>query len=303
MKLEINNKTLSISNPEKILFPEDKITKIDLINYYLRIAPFILPFTKNHPISMQRYPNGIYGKSFFQKDAPAYFPDWILRENVLKNEDGYTHYVVCQNTETLIYLANLACISIHLWLSTIEHLNMPDRLIFDLDPPSADYFDLVRETALSFRTILEELGLNPFVMTTGSRGLHIIVPIESLLPYSTVQNFARACAILLLRKNPKELTLELNKGKRDDRLFIDIYRNQFSATAVSPFSVRPKPKAPVATPLHWHELENNKLNSQTYNINNIFKRIETIDDPWKEIHKAQSLLESTKKLINLLEYH
>lgn len=300
-KIIINNRTIKISNYNKVLFPENKITKKDLITYYLKIAPLMLQFFKDRPLSMERFPNGIYGQSFFQKDAFDYFPSWIERFNVPKKEGGVTHYVICQNTETLLYLVNLACITFHLWLSKIHKIYFPDRLIFDLDPPSVDFFLLVKKTAKQFKLILESLGLRPYLMTTGSKGLHIVVPLEGTMPYTLVKKFAYGCALLLLKSNPEELTLEYRKENRDTKLFIDIYRNQFLATAVAPFSVRPKPNAPIATPIGWEELDNEDLSSQSFTINNIFSRLNIIDNPWPDFHKPQSLAQPITKLVHILE--
>lgn len=296
-KITPDTALITITHPDKMLFPDDGITKRDLVEYYAHIAPFILPFLKNRPLTMERFPDGIYGDSFFQKDASPFFPEWIQRENIPKKEGGITHYVVCQNTQTLLYLANLAVITIHLWLSNIQHVQTPDKLIFDLDPPSLAEFPLVVKSALTLKLILEELGLQPFVMTTGSKGLHVVVPIKPKLSYKEVQLFARGCALLLIQTDPEGLTSEFNKAKRGKKVFIDIYRNEFGATAVSPYSVRPKPKAPVATPLMWQELEDPSLISQMYTIETIFKRIEKIPQPWADFDKQQSLTKPLEKLL------
>lgn len=282
---------------DKILFPQDKITKGDIINYYDKIAPYMLPYTRNRLLSMERFPNGITGKFFFQKDAPDYFPQYIKRVAIPKKEGGVTNYIVCNNKDTILYLANSACLTFHLWLSKINKLENPDKLVFDLDIHSLEQFELARKTAFEFKNILEQLGLRPFVMTTGSKGLHVVVPIKPILPFETVKQFAQGCAHLLLNTNASDLTLELRKGKRDNKLFIDTYRNEYGATSVSPFSVRPHPKAPVATPIFWEELEDKKLNSQTFNINNIFERLDKIQDPWADFDNAQSLTQAIKRLL------
>lgn len=299
-KIKIGTYTLTITNQSKIWFPKDNITKLDIITYYSDIASHMLYFLKNRPLTMQRYPDGITGESFYQKDAFSYFPEWIKTQNIPKKEGGITHYVVCQNKATLIYLANFGCITLHLWLSQINKLDNPDRLIFDLDPSTSD-FTLVKKTALLLKQLLEFLGLTPFLMTTGSHGLHVIVPLDKKLDYQAVKNFADQCAQLLIQQNPNFLTLELRKNKRGKKVFIDTLRNQFGATAVAPFSVRAHPGAPVATPLHWHELAENKLSSQSYNIKNIFKRLKEITDPWENFKKPQSLKRAIARLSKLFE--
>jgi bifunctional non-homologous end joining protein LigD len=294
----IDSHKLKLTNLDKTLFPEDKITKGDLIQYYMEISETMVMYMRDHPVSMQRYPDGIYGESFFQKDAPAYFPKWITIKEVKKKEGGSTRYVICQNRATLIYLANLACITPHLWLSSIDKLLYPDRMIFDLDP-SIDDFKLVAEVSLILKSLLEELGLIPFVMTTGSRGVHVIVPLDKRIPFKGVQLFAFGCANLIFLKYPEKVTLSLTKSKRKGRLFIDTNRNAYSATAVSPYSVRAQKGAPVASPLYWTELQEKDFNSQHYKIKDI--TILKKRDPWGEkFWIPQSLEKPTEELIRIL---
>lgn len=292
---------INISNPEKILFPEDNISKLDIISYYDKISPYMLPYLKNRPLVMQRYPDGIYGEAFYQKNTPDYFPDWIKTIDVAKKEGGITKYVICQNRETLIYLANLASLTFHLWLSNIKNLEIPDRLIFDLDPSPEIDFNVVIEVAQKFRKMLVDLGLNPFLMTTGSKGLHVVIPLKPKFNYEQVQLFAYGCAYILFHKEPKLVTLEISKIKRKGKVFIDTLRNQFGSLAVAPYSVRAKPKAPVATPIDWQELESKSFNSQKYNINNIFDKLKK-KDPWENFFEYQaSLIKPHKKLVKILE--
>lgn len=292
--------TVAITNPDRVLFPKTHITKQELISYYIAIAPLMLPYLKNRPISMQRFPDGINHEGFYQKDAGDYFPTWIKREKIPKT-DGFVQYVVINNAATLAYLANLACITIHPWLSKIDKLNYPDRLIFDLDPSGKKFdFSLVCRTAISLKKLLADIGLDSYVMTTGSRGLHIWVPIKRLYTYEYVKQFSYDLARILLNTDPKNLTLELRKEKRGKKIFIDWLRNSQGATGVAPYSVRPKEGAPIAMPLSWHELENKDLSSQSFTIKNIFD--DTLRrDPWKNInHSAQSLTRARKQLDQLL---
>jgi bifunctional non-homologous end joining protein LigD len=297
--LKIGRITISVSHPEKIYFPEDKITKGDLVDYYYAIAPHMLPYMKDRPLTMQRFPDGIHGEAFFQKDASAYFPDWIKLLPVEKKEGGITHYVVCNNRATLVYLATQACITPHLWLSKIDKLRYPDRMIFDLDPPDNN-FALAKSTALEIRALLAKLNVQSFLLTTGSKGLHVVVPLKRSSTNEEVKAFAQDIASILIKKNPDQLTLDMNKKYRVDHLFIDTLRNSYGATAVAPFAVRASPGAPVATPLAWHELSNKKLTSQTYTIKNIFGRLKKIEDPWadfdKEKYSVKTLLKMLKKI-------
>ena len=269
-----------ISNPDKILFPKSKITKQDLINYYQEIAPHMLPFMHNRPLTMHRFPNGINHEGFFQKDASTFFPDWIKTISVPKKEGGVTHYVVCQDEKTLIYLANLACITPHMWLSTIDHLHYPDRMIFDLDP-STNNFALTAKIAVAIKKILEEVKLTPYLMTTGSRGLHVVVHLNASVKYNVVKKCAQQVAQLVVHEYPKEATIDIRKNKRGKKLFIDTLRNNYTATSVCPYAVRAHEYAPVATPLYWEELSNKKLRSNTFTIKTVLQKIKSDGNPWK----------------------
>jgi len=289
MKLRLNNHSVEITHPEKVLFPKSGITKQEIVDYYLTIAPHMLPYMKNRPLTMLRFPNGINHEGFFQKDASDFFPSWITRCPVKKKDGGITHYVVCDNQATLIYLANLACLTPHLWLSTVNNLTRPDRMIFDLDPSTKD-FSLVVEVALRIKKILEHLKLHSFVTTTGSRGLHVVVPIKETLPYNKVRAFAAHIGHILINDDPKNITMDIRKEKRDKKVFIDTLRNGFGATAVAPYAVRAHEDAPVATPLYWEELSNKKLRSTTYTIKNVFDKLKRDGNPWKNFSSSQASL-------------
>ena len=284
---------IEITRPEKILFPK-KIKKIDLINYYKGVARFILPFLKNKPLTLQRFPNGIDKPSFFQKSASDYFPDWI---KTFKKKD--TEYVICNDKKTLIYLANQAVIPIHTWTSTIDKENYPKTLVFDLDPPgiSQNAIDLMIEAALTLKRILEELKLKGFVMTTGSRGIHILIPLKQKQTNIQVRDFAKDIATLVESLNPKKFTTLITKKYRKRKVFLDIFRNSPSQTSVSPYSVRPYFQAPVSSPIEWSQLKDN-FNSKKFNIFNVFAQIK--NNPWKDYHKkSYSLSKSLKKLKKL----
>lgn len=275
---------IETSNEERILFPASKLTKQDLINYYTQIGPIMLPYVKKRPISMQRFPNGINDESFYQKDAPDYFPSWISRISIAKQENGHVNYVIIDNAATLVYLANQVCIVIHIWLSKVDKLEIPDRMIFDLDP-SGTNFSEIRKAALMFHDFLSKIGLESFPMTTGSRGIHVVVPIKRQHTFDWVRSCAQTIGSVFVNKYPSMFTLEIRKEKRGNRIFIDTLRNAFGQTGVAPYSVRATPHASVATPLYWHEVANARLKPDLYTIKNIFKRLETIGDPWQSINK------------------
>lgn len=305
--LKIGRHTVQITNSSKVLFPKDHITKEDIIQYYFDIADKMLPHMKKRPITMQRFPDGIRDQGFYQKDISDYFPAWIKYVSVKKQEDGIVRYALCNDKATLIYLANQLCLTPHLWLSKADKLEYPDRMIFDLDPASKKVastpkdFASVKKTAFLLKDILEKLGLVPFVMTTGSRGVHVVVPLKRQHDFDEVRAFAREIAQLLVDAYPRMLTLEVRKEKRRGRIFLDILRNAFGQTGVAPYAVRAKPGAPIATPITWQELRSPTMHAQRYTVKTIFRRLSRRADPWKEIDKhAQSLVRARKKLSDVV---
>jgi len=268
---------VDISNAQKVFFPDSGITKGEIVDYYARIAATMLPYVRGRIVTMRRFPNGIKGKSFYHKQVPDHFPDWIKRVEVEK-EDGKLVQLVIENAATLVYLANQGCITPHVWLSRVDRRDRPDRLIFDLDP-SDDDFALVRNGARELRKTLSQAGLKSYPMTTGSRGLHVIVPLDKSASFDETREFARQVAGNLAARRPKHFTVEQRKAKRQGRVFLDIFRNAYGQHGVAPYAVRAKPGAPVAAPLDWRELGN--VNPQKYTIKNIFRRLSRKADPWK----------------------
>ncbi len=293
MKLiKIKNKTIELTNLEKILFPKSKIIKKDLIEYYYNIHPWILPHLEDRPLTMFRYPNGINKEHFVQKNISDFFPKWIKTATIKKKESESIKMVVCNDIETLIYLTNLACIEPHVWLSKITSLNKPDKLIFDLDPPSNKNLNLVIEGALELNDLLKnEFSISPYIMTTGSRGVHVVIPIINELTFAEVKSFAKKVAELLIEKKPQLFTVEIRKEKRRKKLFIDYLRNAYAQTAVAPYAVRAVESAQVATPIEWSELKT--LDPAAFNIQTVLKRVQK-KDPWENFFKKSY---SLKKLI------
>lgn len=279
--MKIDSHEIEITNPDKVLFPRDGITKGNLIEYYRNIASWMLPYMRNRCLTMLRFPNGIGHEGFYQKDAGTYFPGWIKLQPVEKSDKSITNYVVGNNAATLVYLANQAVVTPHLWLSTINKINFPDRMIFDLDPANDRQFDLVKKTAIILKDILDKLGLTSYLMLTGSRGMHVVVPLDQSLDYDAVRAFSHKVAQLVEQTDPKNYTLNPRKESRGKKLLIDYLRNGFGATAVAPYAVRHKDGAPVATPLHWDEIHEKSLKSQKYTIHTIFKRLKTEGNVWQ----------------------
>src|SRR5918998_1527685 len=270
--VRVDGREIEISRPEKILFPDDGITKGELIEYYARIAPWMVPHLRDRPLTLERYPNGINTKRFFQKEVSSYFPDWIQRVTMEKVGGRVTH-VVCNDTATLVYLANQACVTPHIFLSRLDKVHHPDQLVFDLDPQGDD-FELVRSTARAFKQLLDELGLPAFLKTTGSRGLHVAVPLQRREEYEPVRNFARELAGIIVNQAPKERTMEQLKAQRGDRVFIDTNRNGYAQLVAPAYAVRARKGAPVSVPLAWSELNKKSLRSNSFTIRSLFGHLE-----------------------------
>lgn len=292
--------TVEVSSLDKVLFPDVGVTKGDLIDHYRAAADRMLPFLRDRPVSMQRFPDGIAADGFYQKEAPDYFPEWIRRVTVEK-EGGTVDHVVCDNEATLVYLANQACITPHVWLSRADEIRRPDRMIFDLDPSGED-FGIVRFAARELRDLLQEVGLYPYVMTTGGRGLHVVVPFDRSADFDVVRAFARDVAETLAARHDDRLTTETRKSKRHGRLFLDYLRNAYAQTGVPPYAVRPRPGAPVAVPLDWDEVSDSDLRGDAYHTRNVATRLEREDDPWKGMGRhARSLTAPRRKLDEILD--
>lgn len=297
--IEINGHEIELSNPDKVIFPEENLTKEDLVEYYRKISEYILPYIKDRPMMLHRYPNGIDGKDFYQKEVPDYFPEWIdtITVKVKKEEQDTQEFTSCNSEAALVYVANQASITPHVFLSKKGNLNNPDKMIYDLDPPKGE-FELVRECAKDFKKLFEELELNCFVMTTGSKGLHIVIPLDEQADFKEVREFAKDAANLLADRKPDKYTTETLKKNREGRLFLDYMRNAHGATAVAPYALRARKGAPVATPLDWDEVGNKDLNSQSYNHSNIFRRLGSKKDPWKDFEKKKNGLKKAREKLD-----
>lgn len=298
--IDLDGQAVKLSSLDKVYYPDAGITKGDVVDYYHRVAPTMLPHLRDRPLSMQRFPDGIAAPGFYQKEAPDHFPDWIRRVPVLVEEEGQEQpQVVCDGAATLVYLANQGCITPHLWLSRAGKLRHPDKLIFDLDPPGGD-FRVVREAALALRELLTELELPAFLMTTGSKGLHVALPLDGRVTFDDTRDVARDVAGLLVKREPKRYTLELRKDAREGRLFLDYLRNAYAATSVAPYALRARPGAPVATPLDWDELDDAGLHAGTYTIKNIFRRLEE-RDPWRDFFQEPCALGEARRRLKRMQ--
>jgi bifunctional non-homologous end joining protein LigD len=293
--VRIGRREIEITRPEKVLFPEDGITKGHLIDYYARIAPWILPHIRNRPLTLERYPDGIHKQRIFQKEASSYFPEWIRRVTV-KKVGGTVNHVVCNDIATLVYLANQACLTPHIFLSRLDNPDVPDQMVFDLDPQGDD-FELVRSTARAFEKLLSDLELPAYLKTTGSRGLHVVVPLQRREGFDSVREFAKGLARIVVSQAPEERTMEQLKANRGGRVFIDTNRNAYAQLVAPAYAVRARKGAPVSVPLDWSELKNKDLRSDGVTIRTIFDRLDTVGDPWADFWRSGvSLTKAKRKL-------
>jgi bifunctional non-homologous end joining protein LigD len=291
--------TLEITHPDKLLFPDDGLSKADLAGYYEAVSEWMLPHVRNRPLSLMRFPDGIDEQGFFQKNTPDYYPDWIRRVEVEKKGGTVVHALVCE-ADTLVYLVGQNTITPHVWLSRADRLRQPDRIVFDLDPaPGAD-FAAVRRAARRTGDLLRELGLEPFAQVTGSKGIHVWTPLRRRATFEDVRPFVHAAAEVLAARHPDELTTEFRKAERGGRILIDVMRNNYAQTAVPPYAVRPRPRAPVATPIEWAELSDSKLRPDRWTVKNVLRRLNSKGDPWADIASfARGLSRASKRLESL----
>jgi bifunctional non-homologous end joining protein LigD len=300
-QIRIGRRTVEVSRLDKQLFPDDGITKGDLIDYYHSVAHLMVPYLRGRPLALERFPDGLDGERIFQQHMPSYFPDWIDAVSVKKvdSRDRVRHAIV-SNTAALVYVANQACITPHAWLARADRPEHPDQLIFDLDPP--DGFAAARRAALALRDVLTEVGLRPFVKTTGGKGLHVHVRLDRKAPFDDVREFAMDLAHVLVARDPKRYTTEQRKLQREGRLYFDVMRNAYGQTAVAPYSVRARDGATVATPLDWAELEDDRLTSERFTLRTVPERIERNGDVWQGAsRRPKSLGPARQRLDRLLE--
>ena len=289
---------VEISKPDKVLFPEDGISKRDLAEYYAAVAEVMVPHLRDRPVNMQRFPDGIDGQGFYEKKTPRHFPEWI-RSVTVQTSDGSQQQVVVDDARSLVYLADQACVTPHVWLSRSDRLDHPDQLVFDLDP-STDDLARLRDATRAVADLLAEVGLTPFLKTTGSRGYHVQAVLDRSADFDTVRGFARDLADLLAARQPDRLTTEQRKNKRGDRIYLDYMRNAYAQTAVPAYAVRARRGAPVATPIERDELS--RVRPDGHTIASVTRRLSQRADPWADMTRhAGSLDQPWERLRELAQ--
>ena len=267
-----------ITHPEKVMFPESGITKGELAAYYELVAPLMLPHLAGRPVTLERFHRGIREKGFFQKNVSKGAPDWLERVAVPKS-DGVVNYAVVTDARGIMWLANQNCITPHVWTSRVPSLFHPDVCVFDLDPLQDDAA-VLRAATLLVRDLLAELGMTSWVKTSGSKGFHVVVPLDRTADCGQVARFAHAVARAAVQRDPAHLTLEFYKADRGGRILLDTGRNEFGATYAATYAVRPKPNAPVSAPCTWEEVENGEAGPQTFTLRTMAARIDVHGDVW-----------------------
>jgi bifunctional non-homologous end joining protein LigD len=291
-----------ITHPEKILFPADGITKAELADYYEQIAPIMLPHIRNRPITMERFHRGISQPGFFQKDVVKGFPEWLKRIEVPKH-GGTVHHPIANDVRSLLWLANQNSIPIHVWPSRTPKLYNPDVCVFDLDPSKDDENEILCGAAVQLRDLLNELGLPSWIKTSGSKGFHIAVPLDSKSDFGEVARFAHHTGRLLVTRYPATLTQEFSKADRRGRILVDTGRNGYSATFAAAYSVRAKPGAPVSAPCTWDEVESCNVGPRTFTLRTMAQRTAKVGDLWSDLLRTKrSLRRPIEKLRKLIPH-
>lgn len=283
---QLDGHDVEVTSLDEVMFPEAGVTKGDLLAYYRDIAPVMLPHLEGRPLTLQRFPRGVGASGFYQKDASDYFPAWVRTAEIERRGSkggSIDQVVICGSTATLVYLVNQRTVTFHTWPSRADDLDHPDLVVFDLDPPDQSHVGVVRDGARVLRRVLEEVGLVPFVQTSGSKGYHIVAPLDRSADFDAVREFTRGVAGLVAGRDPERFTTEVRKDERRGRVFIDVGRNAYAQTAVCPYSVRPRPSAPVATPIDWEEL--GRVDPQRYTVRNLARRLGQKDEPWARLHE------------------
>jgi bifunctional non-homologous end joining protein LigD len=282
-EVRAGRRRVRLTHPEKLLFPADGVTKADLAAYYAAVAPAMVPHVRDRPLNLWRWNAGIDGQRVVQQEIPRGAPEWVRRVEVARRGGGSVTHAVGGEAATLVWLANQNCITPHAWTSRADRPDRPDRIVFDLDPPPESSFDVVREAALAVGDVLRELGLEPFAMVTGSKGVHVIAPLRRRAGADAVRERAGEIGERVAAADPDRLTTAWRKEKRGGRVLVDTARNTYAQTVVAPYAVRALPGAPVATPLAWEELRDPGLHPRGWSLRTIPARLAERGDPWAEI--------------------
>lgn len=305
--IEVDGRALEVSNPGKAYFPGTGqyrgATKHDVVAYYARVSQWMLPQVRGRPLTMQRFPDGAFGQGFIQKEVPGHFPDWVVTSRAENVAGGGTTYVLCEDAPTLVYLATQAVLTPHVWLSRADDLDRPDQLVFDLDPPGDGddaEVDAVQHCARLLRDLLTSIGLPSYVKSSGSKGLHLHVPLDRSAGFGEARSLAQSVAARVVSEAPDTLTVEARRDKRHGRVFIDTGRNAYGQHAVAPYALRAYPEGPVAVPLDWDEALASDFHPRRWTLENIFRRLTRKKDPWAGMSANGASATAARRLLDAL---
>src|SRR4051794_15017774 len=292
--IRAGRRRVRISNPDKVLFPDDGITKLDLAEYYAAVAGAMVEHTRDRPLNLWRWNKGIDAEVVVQQAIPKGAPEWVRRVTVARRRGGDVEHAVGGEAATLVWLANQNCITPHIWTARADRPDHPDRIVFDFDPPDDgdEHFDAIRAGALAIGDVLREHGLQPYAMTSGSRGIHVVAPLRRGHDSDRVRTVAGELAEEVAGRLPDQLTTSWRKAGRGGRVLVDAARNTYAQTAVAPYAVRAKPGAPVATPLAWEEVSDPDLSPGRFRLADVPDRLRERGDPWEGIGSAAASLPS-----------
>ncbi len=298
-RIKVKRNVVELTNLDKVYWPGESYTKGDLIKYYYEVAPHLLPYLKDRPLILKRFPEGITADFFYQHDVDK-APDYIRTSEVKTREGHYVDYIIGGALETLLYTANLGAIEQHPWHSCVRQMDRPDWIVFDLDPSEDVRYSTVCEVALGVRDVFERMSLVCYAKTSGARGMHIYIPIRSAYDYEQVAEFAKEVAEMVAGENPEIATIErsLKKRKRG-QVYVDHLQNARGKSVVAPYSARPKPGATVAAPLNWSEVKRKEISPQDFTIKNMVKRVERKGDLFAPVlSERQSLGDALRRIRN-----
>lgn len=298
--VKIEGKEVKLTNLDKVFWPKEKYTKSDLMKHYQALSDVILPYLKDRPESLNRFPDGIEGESFYQKDMDHKGPDWLeIFEHDSDEAGKLIHYLLCQDKATLAYMVNLGCIDINPWNSRVQSPDNPDFMIIDLDPEDIG-FDKVVEAALLVHDVLDSIGVEGYPKTSGKTGIHIYIPLEAKYSYEQCRHFGQLIGTLAHQQEPSFTSIERKPANRQKKVYLDYLQNSRGQTLAAPYSIRPVEGAWMSTPLKWKEV-NNKLHPSQFTIENAQQRLDKVGDIWKPVlGKGIDLQACLKKLENLL---
>lgn len=297
MEYVFGDLTIACTNVDRVMFPADGITKGELLAYYRDVAELMVPELRGRPLSVVRYTKGIDRGGFFQKHYQKHFPAWL--DHVEAGSKTRVDYPIVDTPAGVVYMANQGSIEFHVWTSRKDALERPDMLVFDLDPPEGR-FDLVRRAAHALRELLEPIGLPAFVKTTGSKGLHVIAPLDDTATFDEVAALTTQLGALMCRRHPDILTMEFYKKDRKGRLFVDVMRNAIGATLVAPYSLRGKPGAPVSAPIEWSDVDDPALRADGFRLRDVRASLDRRGDPWHKLRVAPGSVATAQRALDQL---